>query len=161
MKITKNTVVTLRYRLGNLKAQGRHLPPEQQEMVYLHGGYEGTLPRVEEALEGLSVGDTIELELAPKDHFGEYNEALVRLESRDVFPPEIEVGTVLEGHNPVTGAVVLFHVTRIEGNQVTVDANHPLAGQTLQFSATVLNVRAASEEEIAHGHVHGEGGHHH
>lgn len=162
MKVVPNTVVTVQYRLSDLKGpQGRSIPPESGELVYLHGGYQGTLPRVEEALSGLSVGGKIDLVLEPADHFGEYQQILVRTEPKSAVPAEVKVGMVLEGIDPATQHPVLFHVLKIDEETVTLDGNHPLAGQTIRFTAEITDIREATAEEIAHGHAHGPGGHHH
>ncbi|MDO4436230.1 MAG: peptidylprolyl isomerase [Cardiobacteriaceae bacterium] len=162
MKISQNTVVTISYKLSQLQGpQNRFIPAQNAQMSYLHGGYHGILPRVEQELEGKQVGDKIELELQPSEHFGEYNPELIRTESKADMPNDIAVGVVLEGHNPVTGQVILFHILEINEDTVKIDGNHPLAGKTIRFEATVDEVRAASEDEVAHGHAHGAHGHHH
>jgi FKBP-type peptidyl-prolyl cis-trans isomerase SlyD len=83
------------------------------------------------------------------------------MEPRDKFPGNLEVGMRFEGRGEDTGTMVIYTVTDIAEDKVVVDGNHPLAGQTLDFACTVTAVRAATEEELEHGHVHGEGGHHH
>lgn len=161
MKIAKNTVVTVEYSLsdtlGNLIEQG------QEPMVYLHGGYENTLPKIEEALDGQSVGfnDTIQVE--PEDAFGEYDADLVKIEDRSRLPSPIEVGMQFEGtpDDDEDGESLIFTVTEIAEDKVVLDGNHPLAGIALRFTLHVTEVREATAEEIAHGHVHGADGHHH
>ena len=93
--------------------------------------------------------------------FGEIQEQLVRVEEVGLFPPDIAVGMMFETHDPETMEAMQFRITDIDAGKVTVDGNHPLAGMALRFEATVLDVREASEEEIMHGHVHGEHGHEH
>ena len=160
MLISKNTVVTLDYQMfdetGALLDETTDTP-----MTYLHGGYDGIFPLVEEGLHGKTVGDTVEFLLEPDDAFGPREEDLVREEAKDVFPEEVKVGMMFETDDPMTGEILLFTVTRIDGDEVTVDGNHPLAGKTVRFRATVKEVRTASSEELEHGHVHGEHGHHH
>lgn len=161
MKIAKNTVVTVEYSLsdtlGNLIEQG------QEPMVYLHGGYENTLPKIEEALDGQSVGfnDTIQVE--PDDAFGEYDADLVKIEDRSRLPSPIEVGMQFEGtpDDDEDAESLIFTVTEIAEDKVVLDGNHPLAGIALRFTLHVTEVREATTEEIAHGHVHGAHGHHH
>jgi FKBP-type peptidyl-prolyl cis-trans isomerase SlyD len=139
MKIAKNTVVTVEYSLsdtlGNLIEQG------QEPMVYLHGGYENTLPKIEEALEGKEVGFNETIQVEPEDAFGEYDADLVKMEERSRLPSPI------------------FTVTEIAEDKVVLDGNHPLAGIALRFALHVTEVREATAEEIAHGHVHGAGAH--
>ncbi len=158
MKIEKNTAVTLRFKVSD--ANGKLIEESQDPMVYLHGGYGNTLPKIEEALEGQEAGYQTVLALQAEDAFGLRDEALVRTIPRSQFPPGVKVGGQLEGHGD-DGRVQVFNVTKIKGDTVLLDANHPLAGKALRFTLKVTDVRLASEEEIAHQHVHGEHGHHH
>ena len=159
MKIQKDTAVTLNYKVtdtaGKLLDQSGDHP-----MAYLHGGYGNTFPKIEAALEGQEVGFSTTLELAPADAFGERNEALLQTIPKTQFPPGVKVGGQLEGRGE-DGSVHVFTVVKIKGPEVHLDGNHPMAGKTLRFSLQVTDVRLASGEEIAHGHVHGEHGHHH
>jgi FKBP-type peptidyl-prolyl cis-trans isomerase SlyD len=100
------------------------------------------------------------VELSADDAFGPRDEALLQSIPKSQFPPGVKVGGQIEGQD-AQGQVRPFTVLKIKGDQVMLDGNHPLAGQALRFSVQVLEVRAASEEEIAHGHVHGAHGHHH
>ena len=128
---------------------------------YLHGGYDGIFPRVEEELHGKHVGDRIDLILEPLDAFGEYDEELVQVEPASAFPSEqLEIGMQFEGEDP-SGDVVLYTITDIADGQVVVDGNHPWAGERINFKCNVTAIRPATKEEINHGHVHGAGGHHH
>jgi len=158
MKITKDTVVTLSFRASD--AQGKLLDDGKEPRSYLHGGYDNTLPGIEKALEGQEAGYQTQVELAPADAFGERDESLVTTIPRAEFPPGVKVGGQLQGRDE-QGQEQVFTVTKIKGPVVHLDGNHPLAGQTLKFSLKVLEVRAASAEEIAHGHAHGAHGHHH
>ncbi|WP_373975029.1 peptidylprolyl isomerase [Chitinibacter sp. SCUT-21] len=159
MQIAKNSVVTLTYEMYN--AEGNLIDKTEEPIAYLHGGYDNILPLVEEALHGKAVGDSVEVTMSPDDAFGEFEPDLVRDEEKDSFPPEVSVGMMFEADDPETGEVILFRVTEVEGNKVTVDGNHPFAGMTIRFVAKVTAVREANAEELAHGHVHGEHGHHH
>jgi FKBP-type peptidyl-prolyl cis-trans isomerase SlyD len=158
MKIEKDTVVTLRYKVAD--AQGRLIEESREPMVYLHGGYNNTLPKIEEALTGQEAGYQTTLELQPEDAFGVRDESLVRVIPKSEFPPGVKVGGQLEGRSD-DGSPRVFHVMKVKGTQVHLDGNHPLAGKALRFTLKVTGVRMASGEEIAHGHVHGEHGHHH
>jgi FKBP-type peptidyl-prolyl cis-trans isomerase SlyD len=158
MKISKDTVVTLRYKVS--EPTGRLVEESKTPMVYLHGGYQNTLPKIEEALEGQEAGYQVTLNLQPEDAFGQRDESLVRIIPKSEFPPGVKVGGQLEGRTD-TGEPHVFHVMKIKGPEVHLDGNHPLAGKALKFHLTVTGVRAASGEEIQHGHVHGEHGHHH
>lgn len=163
MKIAKNTVVTLHYKLSD--AQGNLIEESREPMVYLHGGYENTLPKIEEALEGKDTGYETTIQVEPEDAFGEYDADLVKIEPRNRLPTPLEVGMQFEG-SPEDGeagdeGALIFTVTDIAEDKVVLDGNHPLAGMALRFTLNVADVRVATDEEIAHGHVHGEHGHHH
>ena len=158
MKIEKNTAVTLRFKVAD--AQGKLVEENKEPMVYLHGGYGNTLPKIEEALDGQEAGYQTTLALQPEDAFGLRDEDLVRTIPRSQFPPGVKVGGQLEGQGS-DGRKQVFNVAKIKGDTVILDANHPLAGKALRFTLKVTDVRLASDEEIAHQHVHGEHGHRH
>jgi FKBP-type peptidyl-prolyl cis-trans isomerase SlyD len=158
MKIEKDTVVTMRVRIADDK--GQLIQDGKQPMAYLHGGYDNTFPKIEEALEGRSSGDELSLTLTPAEGFGERDDSLLRSLPKREFPPGVKVGGQLELPGP-QGEPHPFTVTKIKGDTVLLDGNHPLAGRTLTLAIKVTGVRAASAEELAHRHVHGEGGHHH
>ena len=158
MNITKYTSVTLQFKISD--TTGKLLDQCQEPIAYLHGGYGNTFPKIEEALEGQAAGFATTIELAPADAFGEYNEALLQTIPKTQFPPGVKVGGQLEGRSE-DGQSIVFNVVKIKGPVVHLDGNHALAGKTLRFALKVLEVRAASEEEVAHGHVHGAHGHHH
>lgn len=159
MKIAKNTVVTLTYRLTD--AQGEFIEETEEPMVYLHGGYDGIFPRIEEALDGKEPGFKSSLHLEPPDAFGEYDAEQVRVEPRSKFPEPIEVGMRFEGvpEDPDEDIEILT-VTDLTDDTVVLDANHPLAGVALHFAVEVLDVREATHDEIVHEHAHGEGHEH-
>lgn len=162
MKIAKDTVVTVHYKLSD--AQGNLIEESREPMVYLHGGYANTLPKIEEVLDGKEAGFETMIQVEPEDAFGEYDPELVKIEDRKRLPEPIEVGMQFEG-TPDTeeegDQSLIFTVTDIADDKVVLDGNHPLAGIALRFSLNVAQVRAATQEEIAHGHVHGEYGYHH
>ncbi len=157
MKIEKDTVPTVAYRITDEKA--KPIDAGHDPMVYLHGGYGGTLPKLEAALAGHQAGDKLTVEFETGEAFGMRDEALVRSIDKADFPAGVKVGGQLEGRDDAGNAHV-FTVLKIKGSQVMLDGNHPLAGRALRFALQVLDVRAASAEEIAHGHVHGAHGHH-
>jgi len=162
MKVAKDTVVSLRYEL--VDSEGELLEKTEEPVSYLHGGYDGIFPLVEEELHGKAVGDQCRVTMQPDDAFGEYDHMLVMTEPRNAFPEEIEVGMQFEGgpENADDEDYLLYTVVEVDDDEVTVDGNHPLAGKTLTFNCTVTGVRPATAEELAHGHVHdGEGGHLH
>lgn len=160
MKIAQNTVVTVNYKLSD--AQNNLIEDGAQPMVYLHGGYENTLPKIEEELDGKEAGYASTIQIEPEDAFGDYDPTLLKVEERNRLPEPIEVGMQFEGM--AEGAdeePVIFTVTEVADDKVVLDGNHPLAGMALRFELSVIDVRAATEEEISHGHVHGAHGHHH
>ena len=138
MEIAKNTVVTVHYKLSD--AQGNLIEESREPMVYLHGGYENTLPKIEEALEGKDVGFETTIQVEPDDAFGEYDANLVKIEPRNRLPTPLEVGMQFEGtpdsDDDEEGALI-FTVTDIADDKVVLDGNHPLAGMALRFTLNV------------------------
>lgn len=161
MNIGKNTVVTLHYEMTD--SDGEVLEESGSVLSYLHGGHSGIFPLVEAGLEGKTVGAELALSLDPPDAFGDYDEALIRIEPREVFPENIEIGTQFEGvpQGEEDDRWVLYTVTDIADGKVVVDGNHPLAGERLIFKCKVAEVRAATKDEVQHGHAHGDHGHVH
>ena len=156
MKISANTVVTLDYEVKD--PQHEMVDPGERPLVYLHGS-SGIFPKLEAALDGKTVGDSVQVQLEPEDAFGDYDDELVTSELLQNLPEGVLVGMQLEG----TGehGTHIMSVTEIEDGRAVLDGNHPLAGVRLVFSCTVSEVRAATTEELAHGHAHGDGGHQH
>ena len=159
MNVGKDTVVELTYELTD--ADGKVIERTEEPIEYLHGGYDGIFPRVEEALAGKGIGESCSVRLEPEDAFGEYDAELMHLEPRSKFPADVAIGMRFEGRGVESGTKLVYTVTDVAADKVVVDGNHPLAGRALQFACTVTAVRAATAEEIAHGHVHGAHDHHH
>lgn len=159
MQISKDTVVTITYELKD--REGKTLEQSDKAVSYLHGGYDGIFPAVEEALHGKTAGESCEVTLDPDNAFGEYDENLMRVEPRHLFPENVEVGMQFEGAPEGSEEAMIYTITDIAEDKVIVDGNHPLAGQTLLFNCKIEEVRPAVDEEIEHGHVHGAHGHHH
>lgn len=158
-QVVKNTVVTLDYNVTD--PDGAVVDEGRDALVYLHGGYDDIFPKIEEALQGKKVGESVTIKLQPDEAFGEYDAGLVQVEPRKDFPKELEVGMQFEGapQGADEDEFVLYRVTDIADDKVVLDGNHPLAGMALVFKCTITAVRPASEEEIEQGHVHGlEGG---
>jgi FKBP-type peptidyl-prolyl cis-trans isomerase SlyD len=159
MQIAMNTVVTMTYELKD--ADGNILESSSEPVAYLHGGYDNIFPKVEEAMHGKTIGDTLELGLEPSEAFGEYDAELVQIEPKNAFPEaELKIGMQFEGDDS-SGEVIVYSVTDITDDKVVVDGNHPWAGQKVIFKAEIKDVRLANEKEVGHKHVHGAGGHHH
>ncbi|MCY0387888.1 peptidylprolyl isomerase [Robbsia sp. Bb-Pol-6] len=156
MKIAKNTVVALAYTLSD--AQGNMIEESDEPLVYLHGGYEGTFPKIEEALDGQEDGFKTQIQLEPSDAFGDYDPELVKIEARDRFPEPLEVGMQFEGTPDEADDsldALVYTVTDLADDKVVLDGNHPLAGMALRFALTVTEVREATPDEIEHEHAHG------
>lgn len=164
MKIEKNTVVSLIYRLSD--AQGNLIEESADPMIYLHGGYAGTFPKIEELLEDQEVGFETNIQLEPHDAFGDYDAELLRIEQRNRFPEPLEIGMQFEGvpslDDEEDGAefiaaddedeqTLIYTVTDLAEDRVILDANHPLAGMALRFWIQVTEVRLATSEEVENG----------
>ncbi|MBK8522748.1 MAG: peptidylprolyl isomerase [Betaproteobacteria bacterium] len=160
-QVAKNAVVTLDYNVTD--PDGELVDAGKEPLVYLHGGYDDIFPKIEEAVHGKAIGETVKVKLLPDEAFGEYDEQLVQVEPRDSFPKEIQVGMQFEGAPEGTDDddFVIYRVTEIADDKVVLDGNHPLAGMALIFTCTVTSVRPASAEELSHGHVHGDEGDEH
>jgi FKBP-type peptidyl-prolyl cis-trans isomerase SlyD len=153
MRIEPGRVVRLQVELKD--CDGESVEDEGAEIEYLHGGFGGIFPKVEQALEGKEVGQEVAVTLEPEDAFGDYDAELLRVEPRASFPATLEIGMRFEG---VPGdredEALIYTVTDVTPDTVVVDGNHPLAGERLWFKAKVSDVRVATPEELAHGHVH-------
>lgn len=161
MQIAANTVVVIEYSVTT--PEGELIDSSSQSgepLTYLHGAG-NIVPGLEDALTGRRVGDSLQVSVPPEQGYGERHDELVQVVHRDQFVgiEQMEIG--MQFQTEAEGEVHLVTVTGLEGDEVIVDANHPLAGETLVFDVTVLEVRPATREELAHGHVHGPGGHHH
>ena len=157
MNIFANTVVSITFQLYD--SDNTLIEQAPEPIAYLHGGHSGIFPKVEEALNFKNVGDRVSVTLEPTDAFGDYDPQLIRMEPLDRLPADVAVGGYLVAEENDEERV--WRVTDIAEGKAVLDGNHELAGQRLRFDATVVDVRPATREEIAHGHVHGAGGHHH
>ena len=135
MKITQDTVVTLRYQVTD--AKGALIDPGKTPMVYLHGGYDNVFPKVEAALDGQETGFQIRIALSPEDAFGERDESLVKTIPKTEFPPGVKVGGSLRGVTD-DGEEHAFRVVKIKGPEVLLDGNHPLALAAIAVRAAGL-----------------------
>jgi FKBP-type peptidyl-prolyl cis-trans isomerase SlyD len=149
-EIIKNSVVTLHYTVSD--PDGTVVDDGSEPLVYLHGGYGGIFTKLEEALHGKRIGDRLQVKLQPQEAFGDYDEDLVVVEDADLFPENAEVGMAFERVSDAGEEI--FRITDIADGKVVVDGNHPLAGVALVFDLTIAGVRAATAEEIVHGHIH-------
>jgi len=161
MQITKDKVVSIDYTLTD--PQGRVLDSSEgrQPLSYLQGTG-SIIPGLERELEGRSAGERLQVTIEPADAYGERDERLVQAIPREAFGgiDNIQVGMQFQAQSP-TGQRAIVRVVDVADDEITVDANHPLAGVALTFDVTVRDVRDATAEELAHGHVHGPDGHAH
>jgi FKBP-type peptidyl-prolyl cis-trans isomerase SlyD len=148
-EISRNKVVSLTYTLCNQR--GEVFEQSDVPVSYLHGHDSGLFEKLERALEGRRPGDSVSVTLAPEEGFGRHDPSLTFTDDVENVPPELRhIGAQLEAQN-ASGEILTFIVTRVTDQHLTVDANHPLAGQTVQFHVTVREVRDASPEELRAG----------
>jgi len=161
MLIGANKAVSIDYTLTNDAGEVIDSSAGGAPLVYLHGAG-NIISGLEKALEGKQGGDQVVVAVEPEDAYGEYSPELVATLNRAMFEgvDELEVGMQFHASGP-DGGMQIVTIRDVEGDDVIVDGNHPLAGQRLNFDVKIISVREASEEEIAHRHIHGEGGHHH
>ncbi len=160
MQISKNKVATIDYTLTDPQGQVLDTSKGAEPLTYLHG-VGGIIPGLEHALEGKAQGEQVSVTIAPEQAYGNRNDQLVQQVPRKLLQgtQSVTPGMQFRAQGPQGMQVVT--VVKVEGENVTIDANHPLAGVTLNFDVNVVGVREATEDELAHGHVHGAGGHHH
>jgi FKBP-type peptidyl-prolyl cis-trans isomerase SlyD len=160
MQIKENSVVSFHYTLTGKDGQIIDSSEGNQPLTYLHGVGQ-IVPGLENALLGKLAGDKMDVEVSAEEGYGEHHEFMVQQVPREAFQgvDDIEPGMQFQAQTP-QGAMTVT-VTAADETTVTVDGNHPLAGQPLFFAVEIVSVRDATEEEVTHGHVHGEGGHHH
>ena len=159
MQIAQDAVVSIHYTLTDDAGKTLDSSAGGDPLAYLHGNG-NLIPGLERELEGKHAGDKLSVKIAPADGYGEYDKSLVQRVPRRAFKGvgNIHVGMQLQAQSEHGPRAVT--VTQVVGDMVTVDGNHPLAGQNLNFDVEITDVRAATEEELSHGHVHGPGGHH-
>lgn len=160
MQITQDAVVTIHYTLTNDKGETLDSSAGGEPLAYIHGNG-NLIAGLENALNGKEAGAKFSVKIAPADGYGEYNKALVQRVPRRSFRgiSDVRVGMQFQVQSDTGPRSVT--VTQVVGDMVSVDGNHALAGQNLNFDVEIVEVRAATEEELSHGHVHGPGGHHH
>ena len=151
MQVAKDTVVALAVQLSDV--HGNLIEQSAGSVQYLHGGYDGVFPLVEEALQDRAPGERVEVRLEPEDAFGEYDAGLVRLAPRAQLPPEVEPGMQFELEDDAEGGLLVYTVTDVADEQVVLDGNHPLAGMALHFAGSVVSVRAATADELERGYA--------
>ena len=157
--IANDLVVSFNYKLTN--AEGETLDQSQAEpLAYLHGAG-NIIPGLEKALEGKAVGDKFTVNVPAAEGYGEYNADLVQEVPAQMFQGVENIEAGMQFQAQTDDGVQIVTVKSVEGDNIIVDANFPLAGQDLTFDVEIVSIREASQEELDHGHVHGAGGHHH
>ena len=156
MQISKHKVAAIHYTLTN--NEGKVLDSSQgNEPLHYIQGIGNLIPGMEEGLEGKKQGDKFNLKVSPEKGYGVKDEKMIQRVPRSAFG----AGEVKKGMQFQTNHGQMVTVTEVGLNEITVDANHPLAGVELNFAVEVLSIREATADELSHGHVHGPGGHHH
>lgn len=159
MQITKDSVVSIHYTLTDNAGTVLDTSVGNAPLVYLHG-HGNLIPGMETGLENRVAGEKLNLKIAPENGYGKRMEEFVQKVPMSAFNgQDVKVGMQFEAGSQEQRYIV--HVVEVNETEVTVDGNHPLAGVELNFDVEVIAVRSATADEIAHGHVHGEGGHHH
>jgi FKBP-type peptidyl-prolyl cis-trans isomerase SlyD len=154
VNIGEKCIVAFHYKLTNSEGEQLDSSEGQDPLKYLHGA-SNIVPGLEKELEGKKAGDALKVEVQPEEGYGQVNPELVQKVPHSAFEdaPEIKAGMQFQAQGP-DGQVQLITVKEVSDEEVTVDGNHPLAGQVLHFDVTIEDVREASEEELAHGHAH-------
>lgn len=158
MQITDNTAVSIHYTLTNAGGETLDSSVGAEPLVYLHGAG-NIIPGLENALTGKSAGDKFNVTIEPEEAYGEKRAEMIQVVSKSMFG-DMPVEEGMQFHAEVSHGPGIITVIHIDGDDVTIDGNHPLAGEALTFDVEVMNVREATGDEISHGHIHGEGGHH-
>jgi FKBP-type peptidyl-prolyl cis-trans isomerase SlyD len=160
MLIEKDRVALIHYTLTDDSGAIIDSSAGGEPLAYLHGN--GNLvPGLENALEGKRAGEKFSVTVAPADGYGVRDEQLIQRVPKRSLGGAGEIKKGMQFQAQVGGGIRVFTVTAVVGDMITLDGNHALADKSLNFQIDVVDVRAASEEELAHGHVHGVGGHHH
>ncbi len=157
MKVAKDIVVSLAYQVITEEGAVVDQSTVEAPLDYLHG-HDNLIVGLEKALEGREAGDKFEVTVAPEDAYGEHEDEMVQRVPANVFQGVDEITVGMRFLADTDQGPIPVEVTEVDGDEVVVDGNHMLAGQTLTFTAEVVAVRAATEEEIEHGHIHQGGG---
>jgi len=159
MTITQNKVALIDYTLKNGDGEVLDSSEGQEPLAYLHGA-ENLVPGLEQALEGKTTGDTLSVVVTPEEGYGVRNEELIGSVPREMFEADMPIEAGMTFQAETDQGIQVVRVVSLTDEEVMVDSNHPLAGETLHFDVTVTEVRDATAEELEHGHVHSEGCHH-
>jgi FKBP-type peptidyl-prolyl cis-trans isomerase SlyD len=160
MKITDDTAVTIHYTLKNDAGEVLDSSAGDEPLAYIHG--QGNIVEgLEKALTGKSAGEKLSVKVSPEEGYGERDKSRVQQVPKEAFEEADQIKPGMRFQTHTEDGMAIVTVTAVSGETVTIDANHPLAGETLHFEVEVVGVRKCTAEELAHGHIHGAGGHHH
>ncbi len=160
MKIAQNSVVSMHYTLKNAEGEIIDQSEQQEPLVYIHG-HGQIIPGLENAMDGRILGDKFQISIPPESGYGEFNQAMIQKVPLSMFDTVEPIEPGMQFHAETSNGMQVVTVVAVDDNEVTLDGNHPLAGQNLHFEVEILQIRPATTEELDHGHVHGAGGHHH
>ena len=153
MTISQHKVVSIDYTLKNAQGEILDSSEGQEPLVYLHGA-ENIVPGLERELEGRAVGDSVHAVVSPEDGYGVRNEELIAAVPREMFESDMAIEVGMSFQAETEQGIQIVNVVAVNDQEITVDGNHPLAGETLHFDVTVRGIREATAEELEHGHVH-------
>jgi len=154
MKITENSVVSILYTLSNDAGTILDQSTEDNPLIYLHG--QGNIViGLENALTGKAIGDALDVTVTPDEGYGNREDYMLETVNRSMFEGLDEISIGKQFHAEGNTGPVVVTVTKIEGDEITIDGNHPLAGENLNFAIEVIAIREATEDELTHGHIHG------
>lgn len=159
MQIRDKLAVSIHYILTDSTGKQLDSSRDEDPMVYLHGSGQ-IISGLENALLGKNIGDKFKTTIVPVDAYGEKREDMLQIVPMTMFEGMDKVEVGMQFHADASQGVNVVTVTKIEGDEVTIDGNHPLAGETLTFDVEVMDIRPATEDELNHKHIHGEGCNH-
>ena len=160
MNITSNTVVQMHYKLTNQDGMLLDSSEGREPLTYMHGK-QMLIPGLENQLEGKAIGEKFTANVVAAEAYGDKSPEMIHVVPKENFSGDGELAAGLQIQIDTNQGTQMAIFTKVEGEDVTIDMNHPLAGMDLSFDVEIVDVREASKEEIEHGHVHGPGGHHH
>ncbi len=160
MLVSAQKVVYIRYTLTSEEGEVIDSSEGHAPLAYIHG-HGNIIPGLENALLGKAAGDKIKVTIPPEDAYGPRDEDLIQTVPIDAFHGVEEILPGMQFHTETPDGIELVTVVNVQDDHVILDGNHPMSGLTLNFDVEVTEVRDATKEELDHGHVHGEGGHHH
>jgi len=159
MQVSEKKAVTIHYTLTNPEGDVIDSSRDGEPLAYIHG-IGALVPGLEHELEGKSAGDNVTVSVSPEEGYGERSQQLIQAVPKELFKIDGEIQVGMRFHAEAEHGIELVEVVAVDDDTVTIDANHPLAGQTLNFDVDIVDVRDATAEEIEHGHVHDDGGCH-